>query len=104
MVALLLAASLTVVGTARPAAADPVCSSNNPPKATHLCTPTASPATGTTATTFLFSVVYDDQMARAGAYARLQANDEVEITGRRGAWVQVRTPLGGRGLDPSDHS
>ena len=35
---------------------------------------------------------------------QLQANDEVEITGRRGAWVQVRTPLGGRGLDPSDHS
>ncbi len=28
---------------------------------------------------------------------QLQANDEVEITGRRGAWVQVRTPLGVEG-------
>jgi membrane protein implicated in regulation of membrane protease activity len=28
---------------------------------------------------------------------QLQANDEVEITGRQGAWVKVRTPLGAEG-------
>lgn len=28
---------------------------------------------------------------------QLQANDEVEVLGRRGAWVQVRTPLGAEG-------
>jgi Bacterial SH3 domain len=34
---------------------------------------------------------------RGARVGQLQANDEVEITGRRGAWVQVRTPLGAEG-------
>jgi hypothetical protein len=34
---------------------------------------------------------------RGGQVGQLQANDEVEITGRQGAWVKVRTPVGAEG-------
>ena len=34
---------------------------------------------------------------RGAQVGQLQANDEVEITGRQGAWVKVRTPLGAEG-------
>ena len=39
---------------------------------------------------------------RGAQVGQLQANDEVEITERQGAWVKVRTPVGGGGLDPPD--
>ncbi len=34
---------------------------------------------------------------RGAQVGQLQANDEVEITGRQGAWVKVRTPIGVEG-------
>jgi hypothetical protein len=34
---------------------------------------------------------------RGAQVGQLQVNDEVEITGRQGAWVKVRTPLGAEG-------
>jgi hypothetical protein len=34
---------------------------------------------------------------RGAQVGQLQANDEVEVTGRKGAWVRVRTPLGTEG-------
>src|SRR5450755_3495797 len=34
---------------------------------------------------------------RGTQVGQLQANDEVEITGRQGAWVKVRTPVGAEG-------
>jgi hypothetical protein len=34
---------------------------------------------------------------RGAQVGQLQANDEVEITGRQGAWVKIRTPLGAEG-------
>ena len=34
---------------------------------------------------------------RGAQVGQLQANDEVEITGRQGAWVKVRTPVGAEG-------
>lgn len=42
----------------------------------------------------LMDVPDEIQGAQVG---QLQANDEVEITGRQGAWVKVRTPLGAEG-------
>src|SRR5450755_2348151 len=59
LVALLLAVSLTVIGTASPAVAAGPCVVSG--QATALCTGTVSPTAGTTATTFHFSVIYSDQ-------------------------------------------
>ena len=78
LAAFVLAVGLTVSGPARPAAAAS-CSSTTTPPQTHLCSGTVNLTSGTTSTTFTFSVIYDDQMARPGAYATVTISGGVGL-------------------------